>query len=234
MNSGGYSVSGMLLQDMMHADGLSFQRGLPESCRASAASLYDEAFGPKFRVAVRSGQQRRSLLRDCFKREYAIVAMVDGRLVGIAGFHTQKGSFTGGITYKDLVSLLGFVRGSWAALVFDLYDRKPETGELLMDGIAVHLDYRGKGIGGRLLEKLAAYARENGYERIRLDVIDANPGAKRLYERAGFRAVRTERFPYLRWLLGFSGSTTMVQDVGHKSLLHQTRETHESKGEDRC
>lgn len=198
---------------MVHADKLSFQRGLSESYRASAASLYDETFGRKFKTAVRSGQRRRSLLEDCFKREYAIVAVSGDKLVGIAGFHTQKGSFTGGITYKDLVSQLGFIRGSWAALIFSLYDRKPETGKLLMDGIVVHGDYRGRGIGRKLLGELAAYAREKRYQSIRLDVIDTNPGAKRLYERVGFRVVRTERFPYLRWLLGFGGSTTMVLDV---------------------
>ncbi|MFQ3232131.1 MAG: hypothetical protein ACI9DO_003526, partial [Reinekea sp.] len=36
---------------------------------------------------------------------------------------------------------------------------------------------------------------------------------KKLYERKGFKAVKTERFPYLRWLLGFSGSTTMQLSV---------------------
>ena len=199
----------------MHADRLSFQRGLPESCRASAASLYDEAFGQKFKVAVRSDQQRCSLWGNCFQREYAIVAMAGGKLVGIAGFHTRKGSFTGGITYKKLVLLLGLVRGSWAALILSLYERKLEAGGMLMDGIAVHRDYRGKGIGGKLLKELAEYARENRYEKIRLDVIDTNPGAKKLYERVGFKAIRTEKFPYLRWLLGFSSSTTMVLDIGN-------------------
>lgn len=198
---------------MVHADKLSFQRGLPESYRASAASLYDEAFGQKFKVAIRSDQQRLSLLKDCFKREYAIVAVAGDRLVGIVGFHTQKGSFTGGITYKDLVSQLGFIRGSWAASILSLYDRKPETGELLMDGIAVHRDYRGKGIGRRLLEELAVYAREEGYDRLRLDVIDTNSGARKLYERVGFKPIRAERFAYLRWFLGFGGSTTMVLNI---------------------
>ena len=150
-----------------------YQLGLPESCLASAASLYDEAFGQKFRIAIGSEQQRRSLLMDCFKREYAIVAMAGDKLVGIAGFHTTKGSFTGGIVYKNLVSLLGFIKGSRAALILSLYDRRPEKGDMLMDGIAVHQDYRGKGIGRRLLEELAVYAQEKGYNKLRLDVIRA-------------------------------------------------------------
>ena len=48
-----------------------------------------------------------------------------------------------------------------------------------------------------------------GVGMVRLDVIDTNHGAQRLYERSGFVPLRIEKFPYLRWLLGFGASTTM-------------------------
>ena len=78
-----------------------------------------------------------------------------------------------------------------------------------MDGIAVQAGARGQGVGSRLLEEIANYAKEQGFSRVRLDVIDINPKARKLYERKGFKAVKTEYFRYLRWLLGFRGSTTM-------------------------
>ena len=189
------------------------RRGLPETHRASAARLYDEAFGKKLSAAVRSSEKRYALLRDCLDPQYAIVAMEGDRLMGIAGFHTESGSFTGGVSSGYLFSMLGFLRGARAALLLALYDRKPEQGELLMDGIAVDRECRGKGIGGLLLDALEAFAREEGFDRLRLDVIDSNPGARALYERVGFRALGTARFPYLRWLLGFGGSTTMVKEI---------------------
>jgi ribosomal protein S18 acetylase RimI-like enzyme len=197
----------------MQLDGLIFQQGLPEVHRECAATLYDEAFGQKFKVAVRSEKIRRSLLKRCFQRDHAFVAIAGDKLVGIAGFHTVKGSFTGGMTYEELISLLGFVAGSWAAVIFSFYERTSEKGVLLMDGIAVHRDFRGVGIGGKLLDELVAYAEKNKYEKVRLDVIETNPKAKKLYERVGFGAVGTQRFPYLRWLLGFGGSTTMELNV---------------------
>ena len=190
-----------------------FKRGLHERYRYSAASLYDQAFGQKFSVAVRSDKDRLSVLERCIEPEYAIVAITDSKLVGIAGFHTSKGSLTGNITYSNLVSQLGALKGSWAALIFSLYERKPTSGELLMDGISVHSDYRGKGIGSKLLDEIVRYACENKYNRIRLDVIDINPRARKLYETKGFKAVNTDNFLYLRWLLGFSGSTTMEMVV---------------------
>jgi len=114
---------------------------------------------------VRSDQKRLYLLKDCFVAEYAIVAMTDNKLIGIAGFHTPKGSLTGGITYSDLVSRLEFFNGSRAALIFSLYERKPALGELLMDGIAVHGDFRGKGVGSKLLDEIAIYASERFQSR---------------------------------------------------------------------
>jgi len=194
-----------------------YQIGLPEQFRVDAAKLYDEAFGQKLSVAVRSKEKRISLIQKGFTPEYAIVALSDNTLLGIAGFHTSSGSLTGGISYKDLLSELGFFKGNWASIIFSLYDRKPKTEELLMDGIAVHPDSRGKGVGSNLLEKIAKYAQENKFTSVRLDVIDINPKAKKLYERMDFKAVKTKRFPYLRWFLGFSGYTTMLLGVAENA-----------------
>ncbi len=193
-----------------------YRPGLPEKFRSRAALLYDQAFGEKFSVAVRSMESRILLLNNCFLPEYAIVAELDQKLIGVAGFHTPTGSFTGGITYRGLLSQLGFIKGNWAAFIFSLYARKPSPGELVMDGIAVDVDARGKGVGGRLLDEVAAYARDHGFDHVRLDVIDINPKAKKLYERKGFKAVRTEFYPVLRRLLGFSASTTMLLDLSEQ------------------
>ncbi|MCK5131635.1 MAG: GNAT family N-acetyltransferase [Candidatus Sabulitectum sp.] len=37
---------------------------------------------------------------------------------------------------------------------------------------------RGKGVGGRLFDEVADYAKEHDYDRVRLDVIDINSKAK--------------------------------------------------------
>lgn len=188
---------------------IEYSLGLPEDQRTNAAELYDEAFGPKLRRAVGDTQQRIALLSASFVNPYAFCAHVDGQLVGLAGFQTSQGRLTGGITFGELVSLLGPARGAWAALIFSLYERRPLPGQLVMDGIAVRQDMRGHGIGTRLLDELARYAERQGYRSIRLDVIDINPDARRLYERYGFEPVKTEQFAYLRWLVGFGAATTM-------------------------
>jgi ribosomal protein S18 acetylase RimI-like enzyme len=195
------------------SDDVTYALGFADTCRTDAAVLYDQAFGAKIAVAIPNRNIRISLLRECLLPNYALTAFVTNELVGLAGFHTPNGSLTGGVTGRRLLSQLGLIRGLWAAGVFSLYERRPEPGELVMDGIVVRDDMRGRGIGSHLLDHVARYAREHGFERIRLDVIDTNPAARRLYERKGFRPVHTQHFPYLRWLLGFGAATRMEFQV---------------------
>ena len=200
----------------MSIDQISYQIGIPEQFKPVAAELYDEAFGKKLSVAVKNDKDRKHLFKKGLTLKYAISAISDQEnpgLLGLAGFQTSEGSLTGGITYRDLLSQLGFVKASWAAVIFSLYERKPKQGQLVMDGIAVHSKARGMGVGSQLLEEIREYAKQHGYNRVRLDVIDTNPKAKKLYERMGFKTVKTESFPYMKSLLGFSGATTMELTV---------------------
>ena len=193
----------------MSANQVYYQVGIPEQYRDIAVELYDEAFGKKISVAIKDKRNRLNLLNSCLILKYAIGAFHQEQLIGIAGFHTLEGSLTSGIGYRDLLSQLGFIQGNWAAIIFSLYERKPKPKELVMDGIAVHAMGRGKGIGTRLLTEIKKLGERDGYKKIRLDVIDINPKAKKLYKRVGFKTVKTENFPYLKNTLGFGGVTTM-------------------------
>ena len=95
-----------------------------------------------------------------------------------------------------------------------LLERRERPDCLLMDGIAVRDDQRGAGIGTRLLEALESHARDLGKTSIRLDVIDTNPGARRLYERFGFVATATSGVGPFGALFSFRQSTTMIKSVG--------------------
>lgn len=194
---------------MIDAPTIRCEVGLKASQDRMAAQLYDEAFGKKFRIAIESRTDRIALFETSFTGHYAIAASEGDNLVGLAGLHTPKGSLTGGLGARQLFERLGALRGLRAIAIFSLYERKPKPGELLMDGIAVHKDYRGRGVGSQLLKAVLDYGKSNGFRTVRLDVIDTNSGARRLYERRGFVPTRVEKFPYLRWLLGFGASTTM-------------------------
>jgi ribosomal protein S18 acetylase RimI-like enzyme len=52
--------------------------------------------------------------------------------------------------------------------------------------LAVHPDYRGRGVGRRLLGEVERIARQRGCCRITLEAYKINPRARELYRRLGF------------------------------------------------
>jgi ribosomal protein S18 acetylase RimI-like enzyme len=56
--------------------------------------------------------------------------------------------------------------------------------------------FQGGGIGTQLMHAAETLACERGYEAIVLGVEDSNTGARRLYERLGYREVSRGDFPY--------------------------------------
>ncbi|QGZ49746.1 GNAT family N-acetyltransferase [Streptomyces sp. QHH-9511] len=190
------------------------RRGVPRCAEERVAELYWEAFGRKLGAALGPAEHGRAFIARHIHHDRAAVALApgSGHVVGVAGYHLGGRGLIGGGAH-DVLSSYGLFNGLPRLAVLALLERTPEPGELVMDGIAVDPAHRGAGIGGLLLTEIAAVAAEHGSTRVRLDVIDVNPRARALYERHGFAAVRTERTPYLRALMGFGAVTTMHRAV---------------------
>ncbi|MEK2493928.1 GNAT family N-acetyltransferase [Kitasatospora purpeofusca] len=189
------------------------RRGLPAGAERRAAELYWEAFGRKLRPALDPPEKAVPFIAAHLNADRAVCALLDGRLVGLAGYRLSGRGLTGG-TAGAVLRAYGRLRGLHRVLLLTLFERRPGAGQLLMDGIAVGPDLRGRGVGSLLIEEVATLAAEQGFREITLDVIDTNPRARALYERRGFTAGRTQEAPYLRRLLGFGAVTTMRRPVG--------------------
>ncbi|HET6859008.1 MAG TPA: GNAT family N-acetyltransferase [Streptomyces sp.] len=191
---------------------VTIRRGLPAGAELRAAELYWEAFGRKLGPALNPPEKAVEFIAAHLNADRAVCALIDGRLAGIAGYQLAGRSLTGG-TWRDVLHAYGRVRGLHRLLILAVFHRGSAPRRLVLDGIAVGAEVRGAGIGGQLIEEVAALAAENGCREIRLDVIDVNPRARALYERRDFHVVRTEKTPYLRGLLGFGAVTTMYRRV---------------------
>lgn len=194
-------------------DAITITRGFPQAQRAQVATLYDAAFGAKLGIAIPDAAARLILLQQAFDPAHSFAAMAGDQVLGIAGFKTARGALTSGITAQRLRGLLGLFGAARAALVLSLFQRSLAPDQLLMDGIAVAPSARGSGIGTQLLNRLLAYAAEERFHSVRLDVIDTNASARRLYERMNFVPTKTAHVGHLRWLLGFSSATTLEYRV---------------------
>ncbi|MEU6484639.1 GNAT family N-acetyltransferase [Streptomyces sp. NPDC046887] len=192
---------------------MAVRRGVPAGAERRAAELYWDAFGRKLGPALNPPGKAVPFIAAHLNADRAVCALLDGRLVGLAGYQLGGRALTGG-SASDVLRVYGYVGGLRRLPLLALFERRPAPGQLVMDGIAVDPELRGLGVGSLLIEEVAAVAAEQGCREIRLDVIDTNPRARALYERRGFTAVRTESTPYLRGLLGFGAVTTMHRPVG--------------------
>jgi GNAT superfamily N-acetyltransferase len=198
---------------------LQLHNGLPEGCQEAAAKLYYTAFRQKLHPIFRNESKGLAVLERSLNPAYAIAAMIEDRLVGIAGFKTSTSSFLN-IQPADVTRTFGWVGGWLRLLALSLFVRNIEPGVLLMDGIVVDPQIRGKGVGSKLLDAVVDLAKQNGYKQVRLDVVDTNPRARQLYERKGFVAAHTKRYAGLSHVFGFSASTTLYKSVHVDTIVH--------------
>jgi ribosomal protein S18 acetylase RimI-like enzyme len=179
--------------------------------RPLAAQIYYAAFQRKLTPLLGGPTTAVPILERSLEPLAALVALQSGTLVGLVGFHHQRRQLVRW-DWSTLVAAFGLRRAIVRYGIALLLARTPRSGELLLDGIAVAPDARGQGVGRQLLGAVAEFGRAYGYRTIALDVVDTNPGARRLYERLGFAAVTTHRYPFMR-PFGFTAVTHMRQLV---------------------
>lgn len=117
---------------------------------------------------------------------YAIVAEVDGVVAGaVVGY--------------DGAQLYSLREGTFAVLrrcigrVPNIVD-ETEPGEYYLDSVGVLPEYRGRGVGGALVDAFCAKAFADGHSRVGLIVDNDNPNAEKLYASLGFMRVGTKPF----------------------------------------
>ena len=72
------------------------------------------------------------------------------------------------------------------------YAKLEEDNSYYICGMALFPDQRGGGVGSRLLALAEEHARERGFAKLSLIVFERNAGARRLYERKGYRELGRE------------------------------------------
>lgn len=188
------------------------QRGFSDEQRPAIAQVYWAAFSRKLAPILGDSARTLAVLAETFDPAACLIAVDDeGRIMGVSGIEYEDGQF---LRYRLSVmrAHYGSIGGVIRWLVMQVIHTAGDGKTVYISGLAVHPDARGQGVGTLLIEAVTAIARERSYDAVKLDVVDSNDDARRLYERLGFRAVRTARYPFLS-PLGFTGVTTMVKPI---------------------
>ena len=157
-----------------------------------ALRVAHEAFAKKFRIGFRNADDLTRLFQDSLDLTRCYSTEVEGQLQGFLAFKTDSREF---FVLNFLAIFTRF--GPWQAIriLFNLLllaGRGAKSDEFVVDVVAISEASRGLGLGTALMERAEDRAREMGKRRMTLQVIGENAGAIRLYERLGFRTVRTQ------------------------------------------
>ena len=193
--------------------------GIDERYVDDALRVAYDAFAKKFRIGFRNADDLIRLFRDSVDRTSCLSATVDGRFAGILTFQTAGREFY----HMDTMAVLTRFsppRAVRVLLNLLLLDEGARPDELIVDSLAVDRSYRGMGIGTALMRNVEERARLMGKSTMSLGVIGGNEGAIRLYERLGYRTVRTWRGLLARLATDSSELRRM-----EKSLMQRSRDS---------
>jgi ribosomal protein S18 acetylase RimI-like enzyme len=132
--------------------------------------------------------------RTMFSHVHHNVYELDGEVVGsIGSFDVPSHSSTFLGNARAIFISYGW-RGILKGLIFELrLVKAPRKGCLYLCHIAVRENCRGKGIAAKMINYMAAQAREGGYQSLSLDVAEQNANALRLYQQMGFKVLARNR-----------------------------------------
>ncbi len=179
------------------------RRARPEDA-ADFARLAIES-SPGFFPAL-FGTHAAAVLREFFRHrghvlshEHTLVAEVGGRVAGMALAYDFRRRVVRELRTGLLVAThlpLRILRLATFLVRAQRTLGRLQRDEYYLSNIAVHTDFRGRGLGTRLLREVESSARRSGCRRVVLDAERDNEKAIRLYTRLGYSVI--ERLPVLR------------------------------------
>jgi ribosomal protein S18 acetylase RimI-like enzyme len=186
--------------------------GIPEELRHQAAIVCYAGFRSQIEWLIGSQQKGITLLEHSFDTELGLTAQMQGQLVGFVGLKYENRPFFR-FERSHCIRELGLLRGLLVFLIFNnLSVHQILLDEMYIAVLVVDPSMRGKGIGSLLMQAAFEIAQQNQCSAVVLDVANTNSDARRLYERLGFKLVRTIEFRYLpKWIS--TGTTIMRREL---------------------
>ena len=139
----------------------------------------------------------KSIVKDLPKRGlgdyFKVILDEDGEIIGMLMIYTAK------VSHK-------FYLKSIRLMIVDFLDHfvlaDIEDDDLYLAELAIDSKLRGQGIGRKVVCDVIDYAKSKNYKRVTIDADFRNHGAKRLYERIGFKVFNKKSVKFLNFERG--------------------------------
>lgn len=155
-----------------------------------ATFVYDvdfRTFDMLFKTPEKAIRTIAKSLKDEDLETFTVILNDDDEIIGMLIYYMDK--FPRHFNFKSLRLLIVDILD-----YFVLSDVGP--GDLYIAEIAIDKTLRGHGLGGKVILEVIEYARKNNLNRVILDADFRNDGARRLYEKLGFRQFNKKRVKF--------------------------------------
>jgi ribosomal protein S18 acetylase RimI-like enzyme len=188
-------------------------RKLPKNLRVQAAKLLYQAFNKKMRVLISEEEKALRVIQATTNYETGFYAICENRLVGIAGIQS-KGNKYFNVKLSILLDEFYFLSALAKLIRFKLESLSfVKNEELEIIALSVQREMRGNNIGTKIIYEIIKYAKENKFNGLKLTVVDTNQGAMKLYERIGFKIIKTVKYGFITRSAGFEAVIHMYKNL---------------------
>lgn len=201
----------------MDNKGISISNKLSEKQKEQVCRLIYQGFYKKlsnYWIFEKNIDKGADVLKGCINYENGIYAIEDDNVVGFIGVQYRKNKFRE-FNSKTLRPYYGVFGSMWRGIVNKLENKSEslKNNEMYIDLIVVDANSRGKGIASLLIDNITRFSIENDFDKILLDVVDTNEGAIKLYEKLGYKTMKTMDFKGFTDFMGYRKVMYMYKDI---------------------
>jgi ribosomal protein S18 acetylase RimI-like enzyme len=199
---------------------MTFRRATAEDSDLVADLVFGEAGGEGRRVAaavlgVEDSERLRPLFRQVWRAaenwRQCELLIVEGKPAGVLQTGPSSMKITPGVVLAAVraLGLLALRMPGRLGIMDRVAPKKPE-GAFIISEIHVLDEYRGRGLGARMMARAEEQARAGGFAVMALHTRTNNP-ARRLYERCGYEAAGEATDAEFERLTGVPGNVLYVK-----------------------
>ena len=181
---------------------------LPEHLYHQTAEIVYEAFGRKINCIIRPKNKAILILERSINPELGFFAISKGKVIGFLGIHYLDNEFLR-MNFSNIKKEFNFLKSFFIWFLFRINSPNLKKEEIRINYLAVEKSIRGNSVGTKLTKIFLDYAKKQGFKTARLEVVDTNPRAKKLYEKIGFSVKKIKKYYFLTRRAGFSEEAIM-------------------------
>ena len=149
--------------------------------------IFNRTHGPDVKIFLKNAFTSKQTM---FSHQHHYIAMEQGQVLATLGIFERKQHDRTFFQNAKWIWCHYGIRSIAKGLIFELKLVKPPKHNCLyLCHIAVTEKQRGKGIASELISFTESLAIKKGIKKLSLDVVKSNTGARKLYERMGFKII---------------------------------------------